>query len=293
MTPRTVDRVAADARAAALARRSLQGEARAAGLRLAIALMDLTSLEGKDSPERIRALCRKAAQPDPDRPDLPPVAAVCVYPRLVATACAALAGTPVRVASVAAGFPSGQTALSSRLAETEEALRAGAAEVDMVISRGAFLAGRHARVAEEIREVRALCGSARLKVILETAELETYDAVRATAELAIESGADFLKTSTGKVEPAATMGATLLLLETVRDHARAGGRRIGVKAAGGIRSAKQALHLLVMVKETVGEAWLQPNLFRLGASALLNDVLLQIRALESGVGAASYDVTEA
>lgn len=293
MTPRTVDRVAADARAAALARRSLQGSARAEGLRLAIALMDLTSLEGKDSPERIRALCRKALQPDPSRADLPRVAAVCVYPRLVATACSALAGTPVQVASVATAFPSGQASLAARLADTEEALRAGATEVDMVISRGAFLAGRRARVAEEVREVKALCGPARLKVILETAELETYDQVRAAAELAIESGADFVKTSTGKIEPAATMGATLVLLETVREHARAGGRRIGVKAAGGIRSAKQALQLLVMVKETAGAAWLQPDLFRLGASSLLNDVLLQIRWLESGVGAASYDVTEA
>lgn len=293
MPPRTVDRVAADARAASFTRRSLKGETKRAGLRLAIALTDLTTLEGRDSAEKVRALCRKARRPDPERTDVPPVAAVCVYPRLAGVARAALAGSPVRVASVATAFPSGQSSLAVRLAEVEEAVSAGAHEVDMVISRGEFLAGRRALVAEEIREVKAACGAAHLKVILETGELETYDNVRAAAELAIENGADFLKTSTGKVEPAATMGVTLVLLEAARDHLRAGGRAVGVKAAGGIRSAKQALHYLVMVKETLGDEWLAPEFFRFGASSLLDDLLLQIRKQDTGAYAASWDVSSA
>lgn len=293
MTPRTVDRVAADARAEAFTRRSLKGATKRSGLRLAIALTDLTTLEGKDSAEKVRALCRKARRPDPARDDVPPVAAVCVYPRLVATARAALAGSPVLVASVATAFPSGQSSLATRLAEVEEAVAAGAHEVDMVISRGAFLSGRHALVAEEIREVKAACGAAHLKVILETGELETYDNVRAAAELAIANGADFVKTSTGKVAPAATMGVTLVLLEAVREHWRATGRAVGVKAAGGIRSAKQALHYLVMVKETMGDDWLRPERFRFGASTLLDDLLLQVRKQDTGRYSAAWDVGEA
>jgi deoxyribose-phosphate aldolase len=293
MTPRTVDRVAADARAEAFTRRSLKGATKRSGLRLAIALTDLTTLEGKDSPEKVRALCRKARRPDPARDDVPPVAAVCVYPRLVATARAALAGSPVQVASVATAFPSGQSSLATRLAEVEEAVAAGAHEVDMVISRGAFLSGRYALVAEEIREVKAACGAAHLKVILETGELETYDNVRAAAELAIANGADFVKTSTGKVAPAATMGVTLVLLEAVREHWRATGRAVGVKAAGGIRSAKQALHYLVMVKETMGDDWLRPERFRFGASTLLDDLLLQVRKQDTGRYSAAWDVGEA
>ncbi len=281
MSPATVDRVAADARAARCARRSVHGPARAAGLRLALALTDLTSLEGNDTPESVRALCRRALQPDPALADLPPVAAVCVYPRLVGVARAALSGSVVRVASVATAFPSGQTALTTRLAEVEQAVRDGADEVDMVISRGAFLAGERARVAEEVREAKAVCGAVVLKVILETGELETYDNVRAAAELALEGGADFLKTSTGKTEPAATLGVTLLLLDAARAHHRATGRRAGVKAAGGIRSAKQALQYLALVKECAGDAWLRPEFFRLGASALVTDLLLQIRLGES------------
>jgi deoxyribose-phosphate aldolase len=293
MTPRTVDRVAADARAEAFTRRSLKGATKRSGLRLAIALTDLTTLEGKDSPEKGRALRRTARRPDPARDDVPPVAAVCVYPRLVATARAALAGSPVQVASVATAFPSGQSSLATRLAEVEEAVAAGAHEVDMVISRGAFLSGRYALVAEEIREVKAACGAAHLKVILETGELETYDNVRAAAELAIANGADFVKTSTGKVAPAATMGVTLVLLEAVREHWRATGRAVGVKAAGGIRSAKQALHYLVMVKETMGDDWLRPERFRFGASTLLDDLLLQVRKQDTGRYSAAWDVGEA
>lgn len=293
MTPRTVDRVAADARAAAFTRRSLKGETKRSGLRLAIALTDLTTLEGKDSEEKVRALCRKARRPDPARADVPPVAAVCVYPRLVATARAALAGSPVRVASVATAFPSGQASLELRLADVEEAVAAGAHEVDMVISRGAFLAGRFAQVGEEIREVKEACGAAQLKVILETGELETYDNVRAAAELALANGADFLKTSTGKVAPAATMGVTLVLLEAVREHFRATGRVVGVKAAGGIRTAKSALHYLVMVKETLGDEWLCAERFRFGASTLLDDLLMQIRKQDTGRYAAAWDVGEA
>ncbi len=293
MTSRSVDRVAADARADAFTRRSLKGASKLAGLRLAIALTDLTTLEGKDSVEKVRALCRKAQRPDPTRADLPTVAAVCVYPRLVPAARAALRGSAVRVASVATAFPSGQASLETRLAEVEEAVQSGAHEVDMVISRGAFLSGQYALVAEEIREVKAACGEACLKVILETGELETYDKVRAAAELAIENGADFIKTSTGKLEPAATMGVTLVLLEAAREHFRATGIAVGVKAAGGIRTAKQALHYLVMVKESMGDDWLCPARFRFGASSLLDDVLRQIRKQETGYYSATWDVVEA
>ena len=300
MTPRTVDRVAADARAAAFTRRSLKGETKRAGLRLAVALTDLTTLEGKDSPEKVRALCRKARRPDPARAEvlvelavMEQVEAICVYPRLVPVAREALSGSPVKVASVATAFPSGQSSLETRLAEVEEAVAAGAHEIDMVISRGAFLAGQLALVAEEIREVKAVCGDAQLKVILETGELETYDNVRSAAELAILNGADFIKTSTGKVVPAATMGVTLVMLETVREHHRATGRVVGVKAAGGIRTAKQALHYLVMVKETLGDAWLSAERFRFGASTLLDDLLMQIRKQATGHYSAVWDVSEA
>ncbi len=293
MASRTVDRVAADARAASFTRRSLKGETKRVGLRRAIALTDLTTLEGKDSPEKVRALCRKARQPDATLAEVTSVAAVCVYPRLVATARAALAESAVKVASVATAFPSGQSSLELRLAEVEEAVLAGAHEVDMVISRGVFLSGRHDLVAEEIREVKSACGPALLKVILETGELETYDKVRSASELAIANGADFIKTSTGKIAPAATMGVTLVMLEAVREHFHATGRKIGVKAAGGIRTAKQALHYMVMVKETMGTEWLCPELFRFGASTLLDDLLLQIRKQESGAYSASWDVTEA
>lgn len=291
--PRTVDRVAADARAASFTRRSIKKESKLMGLKLALSMLDLTTLEGKDTPEKIRALCRKAARPSEALADLPHTAAVCVYPPFVALAKRELQGTGVKVASVATAFPSGQSPLAVRLQETRAAVADGADEVDMVIHRGALLAGDLDTVAEEIEAVKANCGPARLKVILETGELETYDRVRQAAELAMEAGADFVKTSTGKVQPAATMGVTLVLLEAVRDHYLRTGCRVGVKPAGGIRTAKQALHYLVMVKETVGDDWLTPERFRFGASALANDLLMQILKELTGRYAASYDVTEA
>ena len=291
MLRRTVDRVAADARAASFRTRSIKKEAKLQGLRMVVSMTDLTTLEGKDSPGKVLGLCRKAVQPGPDLEGVPSVAAVCVYPSHVALARHALADSGVQVASVATAFPSGQAPLDLRLEEVRRVVTDGADEVDMVISRGAFLAGREQQVADEIRATKEACGSAHLKVILETGELETYDLVRRASDLAMEAGADFIKTSTGKVAPAATMGVTLVMLEAIRDHERATGTRIGMKPAGGIRTAKEALHYLVMVKETLGDAWLDPKLFRFGASSLLNDVLLQLRKQDSGVYGAHYDVS--
>ncbi|MBL7007802.1 MAG: deoxyribose-phosphate aldolase [Planctomycetes bacterium] len=292
MRTRTVDRVAVDARAAKFTRRSLKRETKVAGLRLALAMTDLTTLEGKDSPERIRALCRKAVQPAEGEPGIPSVAAVCVYPRFVALARGSLEGSGVRVASVATAFPSGQTPLPLRVAEVRGAVEDGADEIDMVISRGCLLSGGEDQVFHEIGAVKEACGAAHLKVILETGELETYDLVRRASDLAIGAGADFVKTSTGKIQPAATMGVTLVLMESVRDHWLRTGRRIGVKPAGGISSAKQALHYLVMVKETLGEAWLDPALFRFGASSLANDLVRQLLKQRDGNYLAPYDLTE-
>jgi len=278
----TVDAVGLEERAAALAKRSIKKHAKIAGLELAIRCMDLTALEGKDSPGRIVQLCRKAICPAPADPRIPSVAAVCVYPSLVATAKAALAGSGVNVASVATAFPSGQALLDVKLQETNGALAAGADEIDMVINRGAFLAGRYEEVQEEIAAVKAACGPAQLKVILETGELVTYDNVRRASWLAMESGADFIKTSTGKLVPAATLPVALAMLEAVRDYESLCGRKVGVKVAGGIRTAKNALQYLVLVKETVGDDWLDPKLFRIGASTLLNDVLMQIAKERTG-----------
>ena len=292
MLRRTVDRVAADARAASFRTRSIKKDAKLQGLRLVVSMTDLTTLEGKDSPGKVRGLCRKAVDPAPGIEGVPSVAAVCVYPNHVALAKQAVAGSGVQVASVATAFPSGQAPLDLRLEEVRRVVADGADEVDMVISRGALLAGRTQQVAEEIRATKEACGSAHLKVILETGELETYDLVRRASDLAMEAGADFIKTSTGKVAPAATMGVTLVMLEAIRDHHRATGVRIGMKPAGGIKSAKEALHYLVMVKETLGDAWLSPSLFRFGASSLLNDVLIQLRRLDTGVYAAHYDVSK-
>lgn len=292
MRVRTVDRVAADARAARLARRSLKGATKLAGLRLALAMVDLTTLEGSDSPEKVRALCRKALRPDTGDPSVPTVAAVCVYPRLVALARRELQGSGVRVASVATSFPSGQTHLALRLAEVRAAVEDGADEIDMVISRGALLAGEEDLVRHEIEAAKDACGPAHLKVILETGELGSYDLVRRASDLAIAAGADFVKTSTGKIQPAATPGVTLVLMESVRDHWLATGRRVGVKPAGGIRTAKQALHYLVMLLETLGAEWLTPALFRFGASALANDLVRQLRKQRDGCYQASYDLSE-
>jgi len=289
----TVDRVMADERAASFTRRSIKTSAKEAGLRLALSMLDLTTLEGKDSPEKVRSLCRKAITPDASDPSLPHVAAVCVYPSLVPAARQALAGSAVKIASVATGFPSGQYPLEVRLDDTRRAVEAGAHEIDMVISRGLFLAGERGKVYDEIASIKEACGAAHLKVILETGELETYDIVRAASDLAIHAGADFIKTSTGKVSPAATMGVTLVMLEAVRDHYLKTGARVGVKPAGGIRTAKQSLHYLVMVKETLGDDWLTPDLFRFGASSLTNDILKQLARLRTGQYMAGHDFSEA
>jgi len=296
----TVDRVMADRRAASFQTRSIKTSAKLAGLKLAISMVDLTTLEGKDSPEKVRALCRKAIRPFERDEELlgerlPSVAAVCVYPSLVPVAAEMLAGTSVRVASVATAFPSGQYPLDVRIADTRAAVEAGADEIDMVINRGSFLAGRAADVAAEIRAVADACEEAHLKVILETGELETYDNVRRASDLAIASirPGDFIKTSTGKMSPAATMPITLVMLEAIRDEYLRTGRVTGMKPAGGIRSAKQALHYLVMVKETLGDAWLTPDRFRFGASSLLNDLLRQAVWRQTGRYPARHDFSEA
>jgi deoxyribose-phosphate aldolase len=277
-----VDAVALETRAAELGTRSIKKQAKVQGLQLAIAMMDLTTLEGMDSPGKVRQLCRKAARPLPTRADVGPCAAVCVYPDLVPVAVEALRGSPVQVASVATGFPAGRTDRQTKLREVELAVAAGATEIDMVIDRGAFLAGRYGHVYDEIVAVKEACGPAHLKVILETGELKTYDNVRRAGRIALLGGADFLKTSTGKVSPASTLPVVLLLLEIVRDHFLATGQQVGVKAAGGIRTAKDALKYLVLVAETCGDAWLSPRWFRFGASSLLNDVLMQLEKERTG-----------
>jgi len=270
-----VDQVGAEQRAATLATRSIKTTAKDWAIDLAIGMVDLTTLEGADTPGKVKALCAKARRPDPADPSCPSVAAVCVYPALVPTAAAALAGSGVHVASVATAFPSGQAPLDVRIAETAAAVRDGADEIDMVINRGAFLSGRYQQVYDEIVAVKAACGGAHLKVILETGELATYDNVRRASWLAMLAGGDFIKTSTGKVSPAATMPVTLIMLEAVRDFRDATGRTVGVKPAGGIRTSKDAIRYLVLVNETAGEDWLDPDRFRFGASTLLNDLLMQ------------------
>jgi deoxyribose-phosphate aldolase len=277
-----VDRVGAEQRAATLATRSIKTTAKAWAIDLAIRMVDLTTLEGADTPGRVRALCAKARRPDPADASCPSVAAVCVYPALVPTAAAELAGSGIHVASVATAFPSGQAPLAVRLAEVREAVAAGADEIDMVVNRGAFLAGRYLRVYEEVAAVREAAGPAHLKVILETGELATYDNVRRASWLAMLAGGDFIKTSTGKVQPAATRPVTLVMLAAVRDFHAATGRVVGVKPAGGIRDTKEAIRYLVLVNETVGADWLDPGRFRFGASSLLNDLLMQRARLATG-----------
>ena len=271
-----VDQVGIDERAAALAKRSIKTTAKRAGIRLAMSMLDLTTLEGKDSEGKVRQLCQKAMRPMPGDPTVPHVAAVCVYPNLVSIAKDALSGSGVKVASVATGFPAGQVPLPVKIEDTRLAVAMGADEIDMVIDRGAFLAGDYDRVFEEIIAVKDACGPAHLKVILETGELETYDNVRRASRLAMGAGADFIKTSTGKIQPASTPGVVLVMLEAIRDHYKETGRRVGMKPAGGIKTSKQALHLLVLVKETLGDAWLTPDLFRIGASTVANDLLMQL-----------------
>jgi deoxyribose-phosphate aldolase len=278
-----VDAVALEARAADLAKRSIKRESKLAALDLIVRMIDLTTLEGADTPGKVAALCSKALRPDAADPAMPPVAAVCVYPNLVATARERLRGSPVRVASVATAFPSGQSPLSVKLADVRAAVEAGADEVDMVIDRGAFLSGRYARVYDEIVQVKEAAGAAHLKVILETGELGTYDNVRRAALLAMAAGADFVKTSTGKISPAATLPVLLCMLEALRDLHDDTGRAVGMKPAGGIRHAKQAIQHLCVLHETLGREWMTPERFRFGASSLLNDVLMQIRKQRTGV----------
>ena len=278
-----VDQVATAERAASLATRSIKRDAKLWALTMAVRMVDLTTLEGADTPGKIRDLCAKARRPDPSDPAVPPVAAVCVYPDLVREAHAGVAGAQIAVASVATAFPSGRASLAVKLADVADAVDAGADEVDMVIDRGAFLSGRYGQVYEEVRAVREACGPAHLKVILETAELATLDNVARASWLAMLAGADFIKTSTGKVSPAATPVVAHVMLAAVRDFAEAAGRRVGVKVAGGVRTAKDAIRYLVLVKETAGEEWLTPALFRIGASSLLNDLLMQRSKQLTGV----------
>ena len=279
---RSVDQVGAEERAASLARRSVKKSSKLWALDLAIRCMDLTTLEGADTPGKVAALCAKGVRPQPGDPSIPGVAAVCVYPSLVSTAAAQLRGSGVRVASVATAFPSGQSFLEVKVAETRQAVAAGADEVDMVIGRGAFLAGDYQKVYDEIAAVKEAGGGAHLKVILETGELGTYGNVRRASILAMAAGADFVKTSTGKVQPAATLPVSLVMMEAIRDFERETGRAVGFKAAGGIRTAKQAVAYLVLLWETLGADWMTPERFRLGASSLLNDVLMQVLKERTG-----------
>ncbi len=277
-----VDQVGADARVAGLATRSIKTTAKAWAIDTAISMVDLTTLEGADTHGKVRSMCAKAVHPDPSDPSTPSVAAVCVYPDLVETAVAAVRGSGVQVASVATAFPSGRASLATKLVDVAEAVSAGATEIDMVIDRGAFLSGDYGLVFDEIVAVKAACGSAHLKVILETGELMTLDNVRRASWLSLIAGGDFIKTSTGKVTPAATPPVALVMLEAVRDFASATGDLRGVKLAGGIRTTKEAVRYLVMVNEVAGERWLTPSLFRFGASSLLNDLLLQRHKLATG-----------
>ena len=276
-----VDQVGVEERAAKFAARSIKRESKVSGLERIVSMIDLTTLEGNDTPGKVRMLCRKARRPLGER-DCPSVAAICVYPSMVPVAREALEGTDIHIASVASYFPSGQASLDERTDDIEDAVSAGADEIDIVINRGAFLSGDYERVHDEIVAFKKAAGDAHLKVILETGELETFDNVRLASQIAIDAGADFIKTSTGKVKPAATMPVVLVMLQTIRDHYLKTGERIGMKPAGGIRTAKGALKYLAMVKETVGDPWLSPDLFRFGASSLLNDVLMQLEKQRTG-----------
>lgn len=280
-----VDTVGAEARAAMLGTRSIKNESKKWAIDMAISMIDLTTLEGADTEGKIRTLCAKAVRPDPTDLTVPHVGAVCVYNDMVAIArkqLDAIGGADIPVAAVSTAFPSGRASLPVKLQDTKDAVDAGAAEIDMVIDRGAFLSGNYGKVFDEIRSIKDVCGTAHLKVILETGELVTYDNVRRASWLAMLAGADFIKTSTGKVTPAATAPVVLVMLEAVRDYYKVTGTKIGVKPAGGIRKSKDAIKQLVLVKETAGEEWLNPQLFRIGASALLNDLLLQRQKMSSG-----------
>ncbi|MCW2994102.1 MAG: deoC [Conexibacter sp.] len=277
-----VDRVGIQERVDALAKRSIKGDAKREGLLLAISMLDLTTLEGADTPGKVRQLAAKAVTPSPAYPEVPSCAAVCVYPTMVRAACDAVAGSGVHVASVATGFPAGQTPLATRLEEVRLAVADGADEIDMVISRDAYLSGDDARVSDEIEQIKEACGDAHLKVILETVELGSYDHIRHASMLAMDAGADFIKTSTGKAAEGATPGVILVMLEAIRDYAQRTGRVVGMKPAGGVSDSKAALNVLVLVKETLGDAWMTPDLLRIGASSVLNDLLLQYAKTETG-----------
>ena len=277
-----VDQVGVEQRAAGLGTRSIKKASKLWAIDTAISMIDLTTLEGADTVGKVRSLCAKARRPDPERPDVPPVAAVCVYPDLVETAVEALRGTTIKVASVATAFPSGRASIKVKIADTEQAVEAGASEIDMVIDRGAFLSGHYGQVFDEIATIKRACGEAHLKVILETGELVTYDNVRRASWLALLAGGDFIKTSTGKVAPAATLPVTHVMLQAVHDWQVGTGELRGVKPAGGIRNTKDAIRYLVAVHEVAGPEWLTPEKFRFGASSLLNDLLMQRRAQLDG-----------
>ena len=278
-----VDAVGVEERVARFCKRSIKKESKVTALKLALSMIDLTTLEGQDTPGKVRQLCQKAVHLHDSLPGLPHVAAVCVYPTMVSVAKQALAGSGIKVTSVATAFPSGMTPLNIKLEETTTAVQEGADEIDMVLSRGAFLQGEYTRVFDEIVAVKDACGDAHLKVILETGELGALDRMRRASVLAMQAGADFIKTSTGKIQPAATMPVTLVMLQAIRDYYYETDRRVGMKPAGGISRAKQAIQYLVMLRETLGQDWLTPDLFRFGASSLANDLLMQIQKQQTGV----------
>lgn len=278
-----VDEVGVNERVARFQSRSIKKESKLEALRMVLSMIDLTTLEGQDTPGKVRQLCQKAMHLHDAVPGLPHVAAVCVYPTMVGVAREALGGRGIHIASVATAFPSGQAPLNVKLEDTRMAVDQGADEIDMVISRGAFLSGDHAFVFDEIAAIKEACGEAHLKVILETGELGTLDRVRRASVLAMHAGADFIKTSTGKIQPAATMQVTLVMLQAIRDYYYETGRMVGMKPAGGISNAKLAIHYLVMLRETLGNAWMTPEWFRFGASSLANDVLMQIVKQQTGV----------
>ncbi|NGP89040.1 deoxyribose-phosphate aldolase [Fodinibius halophilus] len=279
----SIDQVGIEERVARLNSRSIKKESKVQALKLALSMVDLTTLAGMDTPGKVIQLCQKAKEPYAGLPQLPTVAAVCVYPNMVSVAEKALRGTDINIASVATAFPSGMSTLEAKLEETKKVVEDGADEVDMVISRGEFLKGNYSYVYDEIAAVKEACGDAHLKVILETGELQTYENVRKASDIAMHAGADFIKTSTGKVKPAATQPVTLVMLEAIRDYFYDTGRMVGMKPAGGIRKAKQAIQYLVIVKETLGTDWLTPDYFRFGASSLANDLLMQIVKQKTGV----------
>jgi deoxyribose-phosphate aldolase len=278
-----IDQVGVEEKVSRLNKRSIKTESKMQALKLAMSMIDLTTLEGKDSEGKVIQLCRKAMMPYAAMPNLPKVAAVCVYPTMVKTAVKTLEGSGIHVASVATSFPSGLAPIKMRLEETRFAVAEGADEIDMVISRGEFLKGNYSLIFDEVAAIKEACGDAHLKVILETGELYTYENVRKASDIAMYAGADFIKTSTGKISPAATQPVTLVMLEAIRDYFQETGRMVGMKPAGGIRKAKEAIQYLVIVKETLGAAWLDPDWFRFGASSLANDLLMQIVKQETGV----------